>query len=296
MALCGFILERFPLLYKMYVEVFGGAGWVLFRKQPGREAEIFNDFDSDIVNLYRCVRGHKEELKNELRYALNSREEFEYIREQLKGRAHTPDVYRASLFYQCIRYSYASGLTSYGGQPHSIWRDFPLIDQASERLQDVVIENKDCVELIKTRGREDTFFYLDPPYFGTEDYYAKGKGFGKADHQRLADCLADIDGKFLLSYNDCPEIREIYSKPGYCIEQVSRLDNIAQRNNPGKQYSELLIANYDTTERARAARVQPTLFDLADPYEQILQERTMIYGAELCHASGTGGNLQHIAH
>jgi len=278
--LCAEIFARFPPAIKIYVEVFGGAGWVLFHKPPGGEIEIFNDFDSDVANLFWCVQGHKEELKNELRYALNSRELFKHILAKLGGKAQIPDIRRASLFYQCIRYSYASGLKSYGGQPHSIFRDFPLIDQAADRLQSVVIENRDCVDLIRRRDSGDTFFYLDPPYYGTEDYYNGGIGFGRADHQRLVNCLSEIQGRFLLSYNDCPEICELYSRKGWCIEQIDRMDNLAQRYEKGRRYSELLIANYDTAERARLMRAQLSLFDEGDPFEQILKERKMIYGAE----------------
>ena len=50
------ILARFPLEYKRYIEVFGGAGWVLFHKPPGNDFEVFNDFNGNLVNLYRCVR------------------------------------------------------------------------------------------------------------------------------------------------------------------------------------------------------------------------------------------------
>lgn len=61
-----------------------------------------------------------------------------------------------------------------------------------------------------------------------------------------------IKGKFLVSYNDCPEIREIWDKSGINIEEISRLNNLAQRYEGGCQYAELLISNYDTTQRVGA--------------------------------------------
>ena len=64
------IVSRFPLDYKRYIEVFGGGGWVLFHKNPGRDFEVFNDFNGNLVNLYRCVREHPTELQEELRYML----------------------------------------------------------------------------------------------------------------------------------------------------------------------------------------------------------------------------------
>ena len=74
------ILARFPLDYKRYIEVFGGAGWVLFHKPPGNDFEVFNDFNGNLVNLYRCVREQPEKLCGELRYLLNSRLDFEYMK------------------------------------------------------------------------------------------------------------------------------------------------------------------------------------------------------------------------
>ena len=55
-----------------------------------------------------------------------------------------------------------------------------------------------------------------------------------------------------MSYNDCPEIREIWDQPNIQIEEISRLNNLAQRYEGGCQYAELLISNYDTTQRVGA--------------------------------------------
>ncbi len=247
------IISRFPTDYKRYIEVFGGGGWVLFHKAPGNDFEVYNDRNPNLVNLYRCVRDHSDELTAELTYALNSRTDFDYIRKTLKTPTEIPDVKRAAYFYQLIRYSYASGLDSYASQPHSMWNNFPLITNACARLQKVVIENKDFEKLIDQYDRSESFFYCDPPYFETEDYY-EDVGFTKDDHIRLADRLSSIEGKYLLSYNDCPEIRELYESHGAHIESISRLSNIAQRYEAGKQYDELIISNYDTKENRDSIR------------------------------------------
>lgn len=61
------IMERFPEDgYTRYIEVFGGAGWVLFGKEPGKKLEVFNDVNSDLINLYRCIKYHREALQKEL--------------------------------------------------------------------------------------------------------------------------------------------------------------------------------------------------------------------------------------
>lgn len=267
-------LARFPRNYKRYIEVFGGAGWVLFHKPPGNDFEVFNDFNGNLVNLYRCVREQPEALRNELRYILNSRLDFEYMKGMLHSQAVLPDVRRAAYYYALIRYSYAAGTSTFGSQPHAMWNNFPLIESAAGRLQKVVIENKDCVKLIRQYDRPESFFYCDPPYYNADQYYeaVSSDGF---DHAGLADALLGIKGKFLLSYNDCPEIRALYDRPGIVVEGISRLSNIAQRYENGKQYPELLISNYDTTELARSC-VQLTLFDRLDSQE-ILNERILYH-------------------
>ena len=136
---------------------------------------------------------------------------------------------------------------------------------------------KDFEKLIAQYDRPNTMFYLDPPYFETEDYY-EDVGFTEKDHIRLRDALLGIKGKFLLSYNDCPYIRELYSRPGIWIEGTTRISNIAQRYDAGKQYPELFISNYDTCEDGILSR-QLTLFDSVD--ENILKERKFIWKESL---------------
>ncbi|MCI8856351.1 MAG: DNA adenine methylase [Clostridiaceae bacterium] len=261
-ALRDVIVQRFPLHYERYIEVFGGGGWVLFHKPPRNDFEVYNDRNSLLVNLYRCVRDKHDELIDELRYALNSREEFDRIRAELSRDSPATDVQKAAWFYQLIRYSYASGLTSFGGQPHNIRRDFPLIEQAHIRLGDVVIENRDFEKLIGQYDRPVSFFYLDPPYHATESYYKNigEEGFTDKDHVRLRDTLMQIQGKFLLSYNDDDFVRALYQRPGIRMMEVSRLNTIKQRYDNGAQFAELLIANYDFDERMRNAPSQITLF------------------------------------
>lgn len=79
-----------------------------------------------------------------------------------------------------------------------------------DRLDGVVIEHLDFERLIRIYDRPDALFYCDPPYYGAEKYYRAA--FTEQDHQRLAECLHSIKGKFLLSYNDCPQARARYPR------------------------------------------------------------------------------------
>lgn len=263
------IVPLFPRYYERYIEVFGGGGWILFHKPPGNDFEVYNDFNSLLVNLYRCVRDRPNELMDALQYVLNSREDFEFVKNilahgQQAKECKASDVQKAAWFYQLIRYSYASGLTSFGSQPHDIRSNFLLIEQAHRRLAKVVIENKDCEKLIRQYDRPVSFFYLDPPYFETESYYQNvgEDGFTEKDHVRLRDALLSIEGKFLLSYNDCEFIRSLYDAPSIQMESHTRINNIKQRYDNGAQFPELLIANYDMHERKRNAPRQMSLFEM----------------------------------
>lgn len=256
------VVRRFPLFYERYIEVFGGGGWVLFHKDPGNDFEVYNDFNGLLVNLYRCVRNQPDKLMYELKYVLNSREDFDEIRTALARDSPATPYQKAAWFYQLIRYSYASALSSYRSQPHDIWSNFPLIEQAHRRLAKVVIEHRDFQKLIRQYDRAVSFFYCDPPYHETEGYYQNiGEGgFSEEDHIRLRDTLCSIKGKFLLSYNDDDFVRTLYDRPGIQIESFTRINNIKQRYDPNCQFEEVLIANYDMRERAKS-NPQLTLFD-----------------------------------
>ncbi len=296
-ALRELIYERLPKEYGRYIEVFGGGGWVLFGKSPdSRCMEVYNDFNSNLANLFFCVKERTAAFLTELGFLpLNSRDEFqvlrkflskeeftkEYLREELDlvqhylkelefdeiknillENAEVTDVKRAAAFFKLIRYSYGSGCTSYSCQPFDVRRTFQLIWEASRRLANTVVENKDFEALIRQYDRDYAFFYCDPPYYQTEGHYEVE--FRKEDHVRLRDTLTQIEGKFLVSYNDCEYIRGLYA--GYQIEAVTRLNNLAQRYDGGCEYPEVLISNYDTSERMRDRPVQMGLFDILNDF------------------------------
>ncbi len=299
----------FPMNYGRFVDVFGGSGSVLLGKPEIHPFEVYNDFDRNLVNLFRCLKERTMATVREIGFCnLNSREDFvaikkffeqdigafddQYLEEELKltelllpppeaeelqeirtriTKDH--DVRRAAMFLKLLRYSYSSGCKSFASQPFDIRRLFGLIKALEDRMANVVVENQDFEALIKHYDRPDTFFYADPPYFSTEDMYAVG--FGWDDHVRLRDTLAGIKGQFLLSYNDCPEIRELYKD--FSLFDFSRTHSMAQRYEAGKEFKELLIANYDLYERERNRPLQMTLFEFGETtdqfdYEKVLKE------------------------
>ena len=236
---------------------------MLFHKLPGRDFEVYNDFNGQLVNLYRCVqsRSKSRRMQKLLKYSLNSREEFDRIRKVMNNpKARMADFRRAAYFYQLIRYSYASGLTSFASQPHDIRADFPLIDLATVRLKDVVVEHQDCQQLILHYDRPGAFFYCDPPYHDSEHFYLNVGGFTEKDHFRLRNTLKEIKGKYLLSYNDDEFVRNLYDFKGTYFMEAKRLHNMKQRFESGAQFPELLIANYDLHDSSQLASAQISLF------------------------------------
>ena len=226
------MIEQFPEEYDRYVEVFGGAGWVLFAKEK-KGIEVYNDINSNLVNLYKCVKYHPEALQKELDGILMSRELFQDAILETRG---LTDIQRAARFFVAIKESFGSKMETFGLQPKNMKASVDFLKIASERLNTVVIENRDFDKLIQSYDRSSTLFYLDPPYYKTESYYQGG--FKREDHKRLREALRNIRGKFILSYNDCLEIRELYQ--GYEIIEVDRNNNLAT----GKRYKELIIKNY----------------------------------------------------
>ncbi len=236
------IIAEFPPDFKMYVEVFGGAGWVLLARDRHAKEEVYNDFNSDLVNLFRCIKYHVEELKKELKYMVSARENFNTYKD-LIGIKGLTDVQRASMFFALIRFSFGAKGDSYATRGRSLENNVARFDELTKRLDKVVVENKDFEDLIKLYDRKETLFYLDPPYFGTEKYYnSRDILFKRKDHERLKGVLDNVKGKFLLSYNDCEEVREIYKD--YNIIEVSRKETLSSSGDNKKNYNELLIKNY----------------------------------------------------
>lgn len=234
------IMEMFPEDFDRYIEVFGGAGWVLFGKDKHANFEVYNDAEGELVNLFRCVKYHAGEVQKELDFILNSREFFEDFRDQLNTRGLT-DIQRAARYYTLIKISYGADKRTFGCVKKNLTKGIEYLMDIKQRLNGVVIENKDFENLIKVYDRPKALFYLDPPYHGTERYY--NTGFNDKDHERLKECLKGIKGSFILSYNDDEYIRELYKE--FKIKEVDRRNSLVERyTDKDKNYKELIITNF----------------------------------------------------
>lgn len=234
------ILARFPTEILRYIEPFGGAGWLLFSRERHAPEEIFNDTDGELINLFRCVKHHCAELQRQMAWLLNSRELFEDALALKTSRGLT-DIQRAALYFLVCKGSYGADGRTYGASAKDLERTVRYFEKISHRLRMVKIERRSFDQVILQYDKPGALIYADPPYHGTEDYY--NGPFGDTEHQRLRQLLGRIQGRFLLSYNDDPYIRELYS--GFTIEELSRQHSLKARyNDGGHPYRELLIRNY----------------------------------------------------
>lgn len=219
-----------------YIEPFGGGGWVLFFKERWARTEVYNDTNKDLVNLFTVTKFHPDALINEMQFLLNSRSTFEFFRDSFKAQT---DIQRAAQFLYLLKYSYGGAMANYGygrtRPPKSHENVLESIKSVSSRLNHVYIEHSDYKDVLRRYDCPEAFFYLDPPY-----YVDSVQVYSPIDHTELFDKLSSIKGRFLLSYDDRPEIRELYKD--YDIIPLSRKALFS--GVKGKEYAELLIKNY----------------------------------------------------
>lgn len=234
------IIQIFPK-HTTYVEPFAGGAQVFFHKEPS-PVEVLNDLDGEVVNFFRVCQWHHEELIRYLRYCLVSRKLHELFKAQ--NPQHLTDVQRAGRFLYLQKTSFGGLVVRQkyhyavvGNANHNPAKIPELIERTHERLQRVQVENLPYDEILKRYDRPSTLFYADPPYWGRKLYKFN---FSEDDFVALRDRLAAIRGKFVLSLNDIPPVRQTFHQFRLTKVQIAYT---AQRH-PNRRYGELLITNF----------------------------------------------------
>ena len=230
--------------HNCYCEVFAGAAWILFKKEES-DVEIINDINTDLVTLYRVVKLHLEEFIRYLKWILVARDEFERFRSE-NPEALT-DIQRAVRFYYLLKSGFAARIESpswaiVATRPPrlNLLRIEEELSAVHLRLSRVYIENRPYKTIITRFDKPDTFFYIDPPYYGFEDYYGPGI-FNREDFTMLKELLSNLNGKFIMSINDTEEIRTLFKD--FKIEEVAT-SYTAGGADKRKKVLELIIRNY----------------------------------------------------
>ena len=254
-----------------YVETFGGMYWCFFNmdlvKYPNLKSVVYNDFNPLNYNLFKCLENPQELLK-----AVNS------IPCQERGVDITPNLYSQQFktFQQSIfsnktpitapdyllaaQYAYILTQVFSGSKPEKsgfidlkgkykskylTFRDKLMNPKWIDKFLRITnVENLDFSDVIEKYDSETTYIYLDPPYWKTENYYSN-HDFDRNDHQRLAETLLGVRGKFSLSYYDFALLHEWFPKDQFRWEQKEFAKAAsATKGKTQNKGTELLILNY----------------------------------------------------
>ena len=225
----------------VYAEAFVGMGGVFFRRAQAPKVEVINDLNRDVATFFRCLQVHYQALMDMLRWQLTSRDEFERLLGQDPERL--TDLQRAARFLYLQKLAFGGKVAGRnfgtGIQParFDINRLAPLLADVHERLSGVWIECLPWEQFLERWDRPETLFFLDPPYHGSEHYYGRGL-FERADYERLAAALKALRGRFLMTLNDHPEVRRIFS--GFPMEAAEVTYTVGSGNTT--KAGELIIS------------------------------------------------------
>ena len=265
------IIPNIPKDIENFVEVFGGMFWTFFsmdlKQYPNLKKVIYNDINPLNHNLFQCVKNPQLLLD-----AINA------IPCQQVGVDVTPEIYKeqfvsfqAEIFAEnfnvkaydyviAAKYAYVLTQVFSGSKPETssfidlkgkykskylTFRDKLSKPEWVEHFNRIShFRLGDFENVIKEFDSPTTYFYVDPPYWKTENYYSN-HDFDRNDHERLANVLKSIQGKFSLSYYDFPLLNEWFSKEDYKWEKKEFAKAAAAKKGKSQNMGEeLLIMNY----------------------------------------------------
>ncbi|MCM2973514.1 DNA adenine methylase [Larsenimonas suaedae] len=226
--------------HRTYVEPFCGGAALYFMKEPS-PVEVINDANGELVNLYRVVKHHLEELLRHFKWALVSRQEFLDLK-------RTPpetltDIQRAARFFYLQKTAFGARAdnpsfgTSAACRPRlNLLRLEEDLSEAHLRLSRTLIEQLPWEECVRRYDRDETLLYLDPPYWGTAGY---GIEFGLEQYALMGKLAREAKGQVVISVNDIPEMHEAFE--GLTIQRTQLRYSVGLEHTAPR--GELIISN-----------------------------------------------------
>ncbi len=223
--LAPWIIGLFPP-HRVYVEPFGGGGSVLLRKERSY-AEIYNDLDGEVVNVFRCARDHGPALQQSLRLTPFAREEFVL---SYQDASDPVERARRTIIRSFMGFGsnsvpakstgFRANSSRSGTTPAGDWKNYAdVFETLIDRLRGIVIENKDARAVMAQHDAPDTLHYVDPPYVHstrssmnphcTKLFYRHE--MNDDDHAELAEFLFGLRGRVILSGYESPLYEKLYS-------------------------------------------------------------------------------------
>jgi len=240
------LIDRLPP-HTCYVEPFCGAAALFFSKPERSKAEVLNDINGDLVRLYRCLQHHLEEFVRQFKWALVSREMFEWTRS-------TPpdtltDIQRAARFYYLQKLAFGGkvegqtfGTATTSPARLNLLRIEEELSAAHLRLAGVTVEQLPWQDCLRRYDRPHTLFFMDPPYWQTEGYAVP---FGWEQYEQLAECLGALKGRAIVTLNDHPDVRRAFA--AFKHERVDISYQVAGAHKAARRH-ELIIYSWDRQE------------------------------------------------
>lgn len=239
--LAGKLIPMFPE-HECYVELFCGGAALYFLRDPAR-VEVLNDINGELVNLYRVVQHHLEEFVRQFKWAISSREVFKW--QQMSRPEALTDIQRAARFYYLQHHAFGGRVQAQTFGTATTTRQINLLrieeslSAAHLRLNGTTVERLPWDKCMVRYDRPHTFFYADPPYWQVEGY---GVDFGFENYERMADMMRSCQGTVMVSINDHPDIRRVFS--GFYVAEAPIKYSLARKAGAPRQSRELIITNY----------------------------------------------------
>lgn len=242
--LAPWIISHFPA-HHVYVEPYGGAASVLLRKERSY-AEVYNDLDGEIVNLFRVLRDPMQarELTRLLRLTPYARTEFEtsYLTDGDPIEQARRTVTRSFMgFSSSLTGKWTTGFrsncTRTGSSPAHDWRNYPdALEGIIERLRGVVIEgpNQPALRVLARYDSFKTLHYIDPPYpFSVRGERWSGNAYryemSDDDHRQLAEALHNLQGMVVISGYPCDLYDDELFPTWQRVQRIAYADKAARR-------------------------------------------------------------------
>ena len=227
------IISKIPNNFDLYVEPFIGSGAIFLNLDLENKKSVINDLDKDLMQGHHSVKSGVT-LDPETFIFSGDQEKF-----YKTNHANNNDRFISTIIQTCGTFgSKGSGKIYQPISKSSFKNKIKLGKFQKEHYKNTQIFNTDYKKIIKKFDTNKTFYYLDPPYENSKSMYKDEK----FDFQELSNVLKNIKGRFLLSLNDSPNIRNIFKDfkiVSLFVKGKGQVEGVL-----GKDRKELLISNY----------------------------------------------------